>query len=658
MTARQTIRPLPRISRVDAVVTRIHEFIAKNRLQAGDRLPGELEWARRLDVSRPVVREAVGRLQSLGVLTVARGRGRGMLVGGQDAVLHGARAVRAAMSVSPKDMRQFAEFRAALEIFAVRRAALLATPRQIDQLERLCRSLDTPHATHRQAVRADFRFHRKIAEIAGNAVILHTLEVSQQIVEQGIYETRRRNLDRNLDSTRLHRRIVSAIRRRDPDAAQRAMSDHLGEAVRFYQSAGSRPSRPKSAATTRRSSPAASTKRRSTAALLRSVVFVAACTLTAAACADDLGLPPTLEQQLLAESPAALAAEARTSGSPQRGAAAFFQPHLACSKCHSSGDEHNPLGPDLSRLEGPVTAEHLVEAVLLPSKSIRKGYEATVLELADGTATTVLVVSEDDKYLLVRDIGQGGIQRNIPRRNIETRAASNLSIMPAGQVNLIGGRQQFLDLTAYLIAIAEGGPARARELKPPEPPKAPDTAGERPRVFRTLMPESAPASLAVALSSDVWVCFDPQRGGVNYAWVGTLDLAPTVEQKINQPALVQGRLFYRDSVTGPLRPLSRASVPRVRMEGYRFVDDGVVISYRVGEVSVRERLTPLPDGLGVVRRLELAGPPQSVWLLADAQTASSLEVQPGRRDGDAWRIDLADGSAVLTITIRATEPQP
>ena len=38
--------------------------------------------------------------------------------------------------------------------------------------------------------------------------------------------------------------------------------------------------------------------------------------------------------------------------------------------------------------------------------------------------------------------------------------------MPAGLVNLLADRRQFLDLVRYLIEIAENGPARARRCGP------------------------------------------------------------------------------------------------------------------------------------------------------------------------------------------------
>jgi mono/diheme cytochrome c family protein len=44
-----------------------------------------------------------------------------------------------------------------------------------------------------------------------------------------------------------------------------------------------------------------------------------------------------LEPELLAEGAGAVAAAARQQGDAQRGAVVFFQPYLACSKCHVSG---------------------------------------------------------------------------------------------------------------------------------------------------------------------------------------------------------------------------------------------------------------------------------------------------------------------------------
>lgn len=372
--------------------------------------------------------------------------------------------------------------------------------------------------------------------------------------------------------------------------------------------------------------------------------------------------PTTLEQQLLAETSAELAAAARSRGDARQGASLFHQPHLACIRCHVAGDQDNVLGPDLARLPPEVTAEHLVESLLAPSQSIRRGYEALVLELDDGQALTGFLVEENADTLTIRDVGQQGRRRSFPKSRIEARQSSPISVMPTGQVNLLADRQQFLDLVAYLIEIAEQGPERAVALRPAgaplgPPPAAPDTSSSEPQVYRTLMPESGPASLAIGLGRGVWLCFDPQRGGVNYAWSGDLDLRPTVAQKINQPAIVEGRLFFGDALEGPLRVTHRDQIPRMRFRGYRFEDKGVTLRYQVDEIAVDEHLTAFPAGDGFVRRLHFEGPATTLWLLVGSQPDSQITVHPAQREGEAWRLDLNE-SATVTLRIQFAKEKP
>ena len=181
----------------------------------------------------------------------------------------------------------------------------------------------------------------------------------------------------------------------------------------------------------------------------------------------------TLQDQLVAEGPALLAKSARSDGDPKRGAIVFHQPFLACSKCHSVGQASSlpVLGPDLTRLEkvtkAESLAESLVESILEPSKVIRKGFEPVIVQLTDGRAVTGLFVEETDDTLVLRDVARIGEIVTLAKSQIEERVTGKTSIMPAGQVNVLANRQQFLDLMAYLIAIVEGGPETAKQLQPP-----------------------------------------------------------------------------------------------------------------------------------------------------------------------------------------------
>ena len=183
--------------------------------------------------------------------------------------------------------------------------------------------------------------------------------------------------------------------------------------------------------------------------------------------ADPPPLSASLEQQLLQETPAALAQAARQRGDVNRGAILFYQPYLTCTKCHSLDQQTTPLGPDLTQPGPEVNDVYLVEAVLQPSKAIKKGFEPIVVITDDGKSITGLLAEDRPEALVLRDPAQDGKTITIPKDRIEEQAPGPLSVMPAGLVIGLADRQQFLDLIRYLIEITEKGLTRARQLEPP-----------------------------------------------------------------------------------------------------------------------------------------------------------------------------------------------
>ncbi len=172
-----------------------------------------------------------------------------------------------------------------------------------------------------------------------------------------------------------------------------------------------------------------------------------------------------LQEQLTKEPAANLAKAARALGDATRGAVVFYQPYLSCSKCHEVGGD-SLLGPDLTQPREGLTDAAIVEAVLHPSKEIRKGFETTNIVTLDGVAISGILVKRTDDELQIKEVGSVGKPTTISLDEIDEEAISKLSIMPQGQVSQLASRQQFLDVIKYLIEINEGGLARARDLKP------------------------------------------------------------------------------------------------------------------------------------------------------------------------------------------------
>jgi GntR family transcriptional repressor for pyruvate dehydrogenase complex len=211
-------------SLVSAVVQRLRDFIEERGLTAGDRLPSEGELLGQLQVSRSVLREAVGRLETIGLIMVRRGQG--MFVADPDSLSSCVNLVRSAMTISPRDLIQFSEFRTALECWAVRRAAELSRPEDVAELELLCEQMDRSDQSYAETIRYDFAFHRKIFEMTGNELMATIVSVLQQFIMAIMLQTTPRPRDRQR-SRRLHLAIVNAIQLKDPQAAEKAMQNHM-----------------------------------------------------------------------------------------------------------------------------------------------------------------------------------------------------------------------------------------------------------------------------------------------------------------------------------------------------------------------------------------------------------------------------------------------
>lgn len=99
-----------------------------------------------------------------------------------------------------------------------------------------------------------------------------------------------------------------------------------------------------------------------------------------------------------------VAAQANLWGDARRGALLFHKSAAACVKCHTGGKETTPLGPDLTTIAEGATDQYLVESILDPSKSIRKGFETvTVTTVMNGEVKSRLIAADTKERLVLRD---------------------------------------------------------------------------------------------------------------------------------------------------------------------------------------------------------------------------------------------------------------
>jgi DNA-binding FadR family transcriptional regulator len=173
-----------------------------------------------------VLREAIGRLQSIGVLRVVHGRGT--FVADRAALMGCVQLVRTVLRISSMELIQFMELRTAIECQAARLAAQRASPQAVAQLEESYRHARAKGLDVNEGMRRDLKFHLKIVELGGNKLMVDVMQVIQELTIEAMARTLPKPQERRWAEA-LHMAIVDAIRSGDPDAAEAAARHHMEE---------------------------------------------------------------------------------------------------------------------------------------------------------------------------------------------------------------------------------------------------------------------------------------------------------------------------------------------------------------------------------------------------------------------------------------------
>lgn len=203
----QAPRPL-----ADDAADRIRDEILSGRLSRGERLV-EARIAAELHVSRGPVREAFNLLRAEGLLEEEPRRGTYVV------------------SLSPDDVRELYDLRAAVEARAAKLVARSHSERGLEELRSRIDALASAAATGDvQAVsRADLEFHEAVARLSGNARLLAVFQRSAPLLKTliALDEHLYASLDDIADE---HRPLLEAIEQGDSEAASRRFEAHVERA--------------------------------------------------------------------------------------------------------------------------------------------------------------------------------------------------------------------------------------------------------------------------------------------------------------------------------------------------------------------------------------------------------------------------------------------
>lgn len=220
----------------ERVAQEIMKLIAAGTLAPGERLPGERQLAEMMNVSRVSVRAALQQLKAQGFVTAVQGGGTRIAAVPAEHDSGLLRLVRA----DAKNLHELVEIRAHIEVWAAQRAARYADSAQIAEIGHTLNAMADPERGSGHKAEDDYAFHLAIAKATGSAVYMHMMTTLQDILEKMFEYHRYTLIPRAEDDQMLlkhHRRIFDAIKARDPEAAGRAMQEHLDSIAARYAAA-------------------------------------------------------------------------------------------------------------------------------------------------------------------------------------------------------------------------------------------------------------------------------------------------------------------------------------------------------------------------------------------------------------------------------------
>ncbi|HEX7071766.1 MAG TPA: FadR/GntR family transcriptional regulator [Rhodothermales bacterium] len=217
------MRPLVKSNLADGLADRIVQLIRSGVYQPGDRLPAIMEMARSFGVGHPTLREALKKLEIVGVVEIKHGSG--VYVGrGQDVLLVSNPVYGG--EVTKKLLLDLIEARIPIEVKSASLAAVQASDEQLDSMQALLDHAKENMSDAAVLSETNMSFHREIAAASGNAVLAQLQEVLTNLFQH----EQRMILDiygsREADHAG-HIQILEALRSRDSDLAAARMQAHL-----------------------------------------------------------------------------------------------------------------------------------------------------------------------------------------------------------------------------------------------------------------------------------------------------------------------------------------------------------------------------------------------------------------------------------------------
>jgi GntR family transcriptional repressor for pyruvate dehydrogenase complex len=229
------IGPIKKTRLAEEIADRIRVLILDGTFPPGRPLPGERSLAERFGVSRGSIRDAFRTLETIGLLVTRHGQGTFPQELDVDRLV----APLASILSYRNDLQdELMDVRRMFEPAVARVAATRVTDEDLADLQRILDAQRRKLKTGRSAIAEDTAFHGVLARATRNRVVVNIMATLNDL----LVESRKLTLKqkgRPLRSLMGHEAVVTALRRRDANAAAEAMREHINQIADILQHAPS-----------------------------------------------------------------------------------------------------------------------------------------------------------------------------------------------------------------------------------------------------------------------------------------------------------------------------------------------------------------------------------------------------------------------------------
>ena len=210
----------------ELVARQIKSRVMATDISAGDRLPSEQTLTRDLNVSRPVVREAMRILETNGLVDIKKGRGGGIFVSHN---FH--KPLRDTMislvDSGRVDIDQVNSIRLLLEPYSAIQACQNATDDELRSLKVLLEDSRKNWGNASLLKKNNLKFHVRMAEISGNPILAILVRSIIELLAELVFK----RLDLNLEHrfVDIHEGIYDALQSRNRKLVEYLVKEDLIE---------------------------------------------------------------------------------------------------------------------------------------------------------------------------------------------------------------------------------------------------------------------------------------------------------------------------------------------------------------------------------------------------------------------------------------------